>query len=132
MAGGPPDVQPTSPKGLHAGKGSASMRVRGLFGLESGLWNASRVEQTEKARVCATGRHPEGQKDWKPAGKQIHDIRVQQDMAAIPLWGCLQSLLPWQQLEYELGWPSELQCRDTETADGGGWGWMGVVYRQHT
>lgn len=58
---------------------------RGLSGLESGVGNASRVEQTEIARVCTTDRHPEGQKDWEPAGKQIDDIRLQRDMAAIPV-----------------------------------------------
>lgn len=80
----PPDLQPASLKDLHAGAGSPSLWNRGFSSLESGVGNASRVEQTEIARVCTIGRHPEGQKDWEPAGKQIDDIRLQRDMAAIP------------------------------------------------
>jgi hypothetical protein len=53
MTDGPPHLQPASPdlqpaslKDLHAGKRSASMWNRGLSSLESGVGNASRVEQT--------------------------------------------------------------------------------------
>lgn len=49
------------------------------------MGNASRVEQTEIARVCTTGRHPEGQREWEPAGKQMDDIRLQWDKAAVPV-----------------------------------------------
>lgn len=106
MADGPPDLQPASPKGPHAGRGSASLWNRGLSGLESGVGNASRVEQTEIARVYTTGRHPEGQRDCEPAGKQIDDVRLH----CYPSGGHLQSPLPWQDLESERGLPSGLQC----------------------
>lgn len=139
MADGPPDLQPASPdlqpaslKDLHAGEGSASMWNRGFSSLESGVGNASRVEQTEIARVCTIGRHPEGQKDWEPAGKLIGDIRLQRDMAAIPegVTSCLSC--PGRTLNLcPVRLAQRLAVQGHWHTDGREWWQRGVVHSQN-
>ena len=84
------------------------------------------------ARVCTIGRHPEGQKDWEPAVKQIDDIRLQRDMAAIPegvtsLFSCPGRTL--NPCPVRLAQRHAVQgCWYT---DGRGWWQRGVVHSQN-
>lgn len=88
------------------------------------MGNASRVEQTEKARVCTAGRHLEDQKDWEPAGKQIHDIRPQQDMAALPVGAASNLACPGRNLNLSEAGP--VACSAGQRVGRGR-----VVYRQN-